>query len=115
MRCSRAAAIVMTLVISLSAETRLSLEVPADTPLQLYLNKRVRIRDGQPVQATLIRPVYAADSVVIPAGTKATGQIVSFQPASKMRRTTAILNGDFTPQSTPYVRFQQLTLPNGQS
>jgi len=80
----------------------------------LYLNRRVRIRAAEPVQATFVRPVYSIDSVVIPAGAKAEGHIVSLGPASKMRRTVAIVNGDFTSLNTPYVRFEKLILPGGQ-
>ncbi len=88
--------------------------VPSGTPLRVSLIRKVRIRKvGAPVEARVLEPVYAFDRVVVPAGSEVTGEIVRIVPVSKLLRTEAILNGDFTPLKTAHVAFDTLVLKNG--
>lgn len=89
------------------------LQVPAGSPLRLYLTKRIPKRPDAPVEAKLITPVYAFDREVIPAGTQVLGRVSSVQPVSKWVRTRAILGGDFTPLRTAKVEFTKALLPDG--
>ena len=47
------------------------------------------------------------------ANTRVSGTIIATHPVSKGTRAVALLNGDFTPLVIPAVRFDHLTLPNG--
>jgi len=78
------------------------------------LNDRVTIEHvGQIVTATVADPVCAYDRIVIPAGAAVTGHIAKLGSPSRWARARTILRGDFTPQRTPVVQFDQLTLPDG--
>jgi len=95
------------------AET-VALTVPKGTPVQVALDKEVRIRKaGQVLHGRVVEPVYAFDKVVIPVGSEVTGQIVSIEPISAFNRTTSALNADFTPVRKIDVEFTELSLPGG--
>lgn len=97
-----------------AASSTIKLVVPAGAPLRVALVKKVRIgKVGAPVVGRLTQPVYAFDRVVIPAGSKVTGKVSQIIPASKFRRTEAILNGNFTPLKTAKIEFDTLVLKNG--
>src|SRR5207302_1136818 len=84
------------------------------TRLGVRLNERVTIEHvGQIVTATVADPVFAYDRVVIPAGAAVTGHIARFASPSRWARARTIVRGDFTPQRTPVVQFDMLTLPDG--
>ena len=92
----------------------ISLVVPAGTPLRVELLKKVHVgKVGDPVEAKLIEPVYAFDSVVIPAGTKVRGRVIRIIPPTKLHRTEAYMDGDFSPQDRARLDFSSLTLPDG--
>ena len=92
----------------------IKLVVPAGAPLRVSLVKNVKIgKVGVPVAARVTEPVYAFDRVVIPAGSKVTGKVTEIIPASKFRRTEAILNGNFTPLKTAKIEFDTLILKDG--
>src|SRR5579862_1871570 len=82
----------------ISQETeKISLDVPAGTPLRVYLTKRISKRVGEPVEARLLGPLYSFDREVAPAGCEVLGSVVRIEPVSKDQRAAAILAGDFTP------------------
>ena len=89
------------------------LQVASGTPLRLYVNHRVPMRVGQPLQAKVIEPVYAFDRVVVPAGADVLGQVSELRPVPRMQRAQAILNGDFTPLHVALVRFTSVRLQDG--
>lgn len=92
----------------------ISLEVPSGTPLQVVLDREVRIKKiGQPIQGRLAQPVYAFDHIVVPAGSKVNGQISEIGSVSGRTRTLGILNADFTPTRQIGVSFNELVLPDG--
>ncbi len=96
------------------APRRISLVVPAGTPLRVALLKKVHVgKVGDPVEAKVTQPVYAFDRMVIPAGTKVTGKVIRILPPTKLRRTEAFMDGNFSPLDSARLEFSSLTLPNG--
>src|SRR5260221_587775 len=56
----------------------LAMTVPNGAPLQIALDKEVRVRKvGEPITGRVMQPVYIFDHLVIPVGTAATGRISS--------------------------------------
>jgi hypothetical protein len=91
-----------------------ALTVPKGTPIQVALDKEVRIEKvGQPVHGHVVEPVYAFDKLVIPAGTEVTGEISKLQGASGGRRALAALDADFTPDRGVEVEFSEIHLASG--
>ena len=91
-----------------------ALTVPKDTPLEIALDKDVRVRKvGQEIHGRLVQPVYAFDRLVVPVGTDVKGRIAKIDPISGKRRTFGILNGDFTPSHNVQVEFTELQLKDG--
>jgi hypothetical protein len=72
------------------------------------------MKTGQPIQASLIYPVYSGDTLVLPEHTIITGTVTELH-SNHSQRVNARINGDFTPYYTPVVRFSQITLANGDS
>jgi hypothetical protein len=91
------------------------LQIPAGTPLRVYLTKRVPYSMGEVFDAKTVEPIWAFDRIVIPAGAVIRGSIVNLQPVSKMIRTMSVLRGDFTPLKLADVAFTSLTLPSGKT
>ena len=104
---------------SLPANTQLPpesiiLSVPKGTPLQVAVAQEIRVsREGQPVHARIVEPVYAFDRLVIPVGSKVEGKISKIDKISGGKRTLAALNADFTPARNVQVEFSELELPDG--
>lgn len=92
---------------------QLPLVVPAGVPLRVYLTKRVPKKEGAPVEARTIDPVYSFDHQVIPAGTVVLGRVVHVKPVSRAERFRAIVNGDFTPLHIAPIEFTTAVLPDG--
>jgi hypothetical protein len=65
----------------------IAIAVPHGTPLQVALDKEVHLRKiGEPISGREVQPVYVFDSLVIPGGTVATGQISSIFPSQAERK-----------------------------
>ena len=95
-------------------DDRAALTVAAGRPLRVRLTDRVEIKHvGQVVTATVVDPIYAYDRVVIPSGATVTGHIARLESPSRWTRARTMLGGDFSPQHTPSVQFDTLTLPDG--
>ena len=93
-----------------------ALTVAKNTPLQIVLDREVRIRKaGQPVHGRLVQPVYAFDRLVVPAGTEVDGHIARIETISTKKRALGILNADFTPTRKVDVEFNQLVLAEGRT
>jgi hypothetical protein len=90
------------------------LTVDVGVPLRLYITQRLSMRTGQSVRAKLIEPVFAFDRIVLPAGAEVEGRITRLDPAPKMVRIQAMLNGDFTPLHKARVQFNTVLTPDGQ-
>src|SRR6202021_1676363 len=92
----------------------IAMTVPDGTPLQIALDKEVRVRKvGEPITGRVMQPVYVFDHLVIPVGTAATGQISAIYPVPGRARTLDALNADFTPPHKLAVVFDELILPGG--
>jgi len=98
-----------------SASTQtIALTVARKTPLQIVLDREVRIKKaGQPIRGRLVQPVYAFDRLVAPAGTEVDGHIARIGTLSRKKRALGILNADFTPARKIDVQFDQLVLAKG--
>ena len=88
--------------------------VPPGTPIQVSIEHRVRIkRLGEPVTARVVEPVFAFNKEVIPAGSLLLGRVARLDRADRQKRIQTIMNGDFTPQNIPQIRFDTLQFPDG--
>jgi hypothetical protein len=97
-------------------EHTIDLSVPVGTPLQVVLDREVRVKKvGQPLHARLVQPVYAFDQLVLPAGTKVDGHIARIGRPSGKQLTFSILNADFSPPRPVEVMFDNLVLPDGRN
>src|ERR1700730_11603339 len=87
--------------------------LPAETPLALRIDEHLPMRDGQPVRAHLLYPVYAHDQLLLPPkDTIVAGSVVELR-SHHPRRVRAVLGGDFTPFHKPVVQFTSFILPAG--
>ena len=92
------------------------LVLPVGTPLQIKIEKRIRIKGvGQQIAGRLLQPVFVFNKEVIPAGSEVIGHIVRLNPVNRQRRFKAVLNGDFTPLRNPEIQFDLLKLPDGKT
>ena len=97
-----------------SSEHAVALSVPIGTPLQIALDREVRIRKvGEPVQGRLMQTVYAYDHLVLSPGTRVEGHIASIARPGAKRLTWSILSADFTPARAVEVSFDAILLPDG--
>ena len=91
-----------------------ALWVPKGTPLQVALDREIRVKKvGQPIHGRIVEPVYAFDHIVIPTGSEVTGQVAKIGEISGGKRTMAVLDADFTPERKVDVNFDDLVLLNG--
>lgn len=86
--------------------------LPTGTLLPLATPTRLPMRAGVPIRAELLYPVYAANHLVLPAGTVIAGNVIGLRP-DRPRRVTARLRADFTPFHKPVVQFTSILLPGG--
>ncbi len=56
----------------------------------------------------MVENVYVFDHLVIPAGSRAIGQVTKVENASRKKRALAIANGNFTPLRQAHVDFKTL-------
>jgi type IV secretory pathway VirB10-like protein len=100
---------------AVGAPETINLTVPEGTALHVALDDDVRVKNkpGEPIEGHVVEPVYAFDKLVIPIGTKVTGQITKIDPVSAGKRTEAALDANFTPSRKVDVEFNQITLPDG--
>lgn len=92
------------------------LTVPTGTPLQIALDRDVRVKKiGQRIRGRVMQPVYAFDKLVVPAGAEVTGHIAYIAPISRKKRLLSFLNANFTPAHNVTVEFDDLLLPDGKN
>lgn len=98
----------------LAEPQQIELTVPAGTPIRIAITKRVRIaRAGAAVSGKVTDTVYAFDQAVIPAGSRVRGHVARVAPVSKMRRTMAYADADFSPAHQYTVTFDKIILGDG--
>lgn len=91
-----------------------NLTVPRGTPLEVALDREVRVgKAGEGITGKVIVPVYAFDKIVVPVGSSVSGKIERIDAVSAGKRTAAALDANFTPTRKVQVTFDQLTLPDG--
>jgi hypothetical protein len=88
--------------------------LPAETLLALRIDEHLPMRNGQPVRAHLLYPVYANDKLLLPKDTVVAGNVVELS-SDHSRRVRAVLGGDFTPFHKPVVHFTNFVLTDGAS
>jgi hypothetical protein len=92
------------------------LVVPAGTPLQVKIEKRIRIKGvNQQIQGRVVQPVFVFNKEVIPAGSEVIGHVARLNPINGQKRFKAILSGDFTPLHNPEIQFDLLKLSDGKT
>jgi hypothetical protein len=92
------------------------LVLPAGTPLQVKIDKRIRIKGvGQQIQGRVVQPVFVFNKKVIPAGSEVIGHVARLNPINRQKRFKAVLNGDFTPLRNPEIQFDVLKLLDGKT
>jgi hypothetical protein len=88
--------------------------VPAGTPLQVKIEKRIRIKSvSQQIEGRVVQPVFVFNKEVIPAGTEVIGHVARLNPIARQKRFKAVLNGDFTPLHNPEIQFDLLKIGDG--
>jgi len=91
-----------------------SLTIPKGTPLQVVLDKEVKIdKVGQPIYGRTAEPVYAFDKLVVPVGCEVTGKITEIHGVSNGKRTLEALDADFTPARKIEVEFDTILRGDG--
>jgi hypothetical protein len=88
--------------------------LPGGTPLALRIDQHLPMRNGQPVRAHLLYPLYGQDKLLLPKDTIVDGSVVELR-SDHSRRIRALLGGDFTPFHKPVVRFSNFVLIDGAS
>jgi hypothetical protein len=97
-----------------AAPPTIALTVPKGTPIQVVLDKEIRIRKvGQPIDGRVAEAIYSFDKLVIPANSEVVGRIIRIESVSGGHRAEAALNADFTPEHKVDVEFSALVLPDG--
>jgi hypothetical protein len=86
--------------------------LPGGTPLALRIDEHLPMRNGQPVRAHLLYPVYDDNKLLLPADTIVSGTVVELR-SDHSRRIRAAFGGDFTPFHKPVVRFNSFVLADG--
>jgi hypothetical protein len=86
--------------------------LPGGTPLALRIDEHLPMRNGQPVRAHLLYPIYDADKLILPQDTVVIGTVVELR-SDRSRRIRAALGGDLTPFHKPVVRFTSFVLAEG--
>jgi hypothetical protein len=112
MICKSALAIVFFLSPSVGLCQTEGGTLPAETPLALRIDDHLPMRDGQPVRAHLLYPIYANDKLLLPKDTIVAGSVVDLRN-DRSRRIRAGMGGDFTPFKKPVVHFTSFILPDG--
>jgi len=93
----------------------LPLTVQAGTPLHIALTNKVPVKNsGVPVEGKVVENVYVFDHLVIPAGSRVSGQVATVEGAPRKQRALAIANGNFTPVRQAHVDFNTLVEADGQ-
>ncbi len=90
----------------------ISIQIPSTTSLSVQLPQHVPMKAGEPLEGSLLYPVYVENRIAVPAGTILRGSVIQLD-SDRSRRIRSRLRGDFTPFHIPIVRFDQLVLPDG--
>jgi len=90
------------------------LVVPEGTPLQVVLDKEMRVQEvGQPIRGKIAEPIYAYNRLVVPVGSQVIGKVSRIGNISAAKRTVAALNANFSPTREIQIEFDELVLIDG--
>src|SRR5271170_630522 len=92
--------------------TAQSITLPSGTPLPVQIDDHLPMQVGQAIRAKLIYPVYADNTLVLPANTIVIGTVTALR-SDHAHRIDARLRVDFTPFRIPVVHFTGITLVDG--
>src|SRR6202046_2852614 len=99
---------------AITAQETIPRIVPEGMAIQIALDEEVRIRKiGQPISGHVVEPVWAFDKLVVPVGTKVTGEITKIEGISTGERALNALNAEFSPAHKIDVEFTEFVLPDG--
>jgi hypothetical protein len=90
----------------------LLLELPRGTNLQVEIPRQYPMKNGEPIEGTLLHPLYVDGKLVIPKGAAVHGKVIRLQPDRKARIHARLL-GDFTPFHRPEVQFDEIEFSGG--
>jgi type IV secretory pathway VirB10-like protein len=83
-------------------------------PLHIVLTRKIPVKHvGIPVEGKVVENVYVFDHLVIPAGSRVTGQVTKVENAPRKERALAIANGNFTPLREAHIDFNTLVEADG--
>ncbi|MFZ0745023.1 MAG: hypothetical protein WAM85_11495 [Terracidiphilus sp.] len=86
-----------------------SVELPRGISLQVEIPRQYPMKRDEPIQGTLLHPLFVDGKLVISKGAKVRGKIVGLEPDNKARLHARLL-GDFTPFHRPQVQFDEIEL-----
>jgi len=86
-----------------------SVELPRGTSLQVEIPRQYPMKRDEPIQGTLLHPLFVDGKLVISKGAKVRGKVVGLEPDTKARLHARLL-GDFTPFHRPQVQFDEIEL-----
>jgi len=92
--------------------TAQSITLPSGTPLPVQIDDHLPMQVGQAIRAKLIYPVYADNTLVLPANTIVIGTVTALR-SDHAHRIDARLRVDFTPFRIPVVHFTSIVLADG--
>ena len=96
------------------ARVTMPMSVPAGTPIKVVLNGEILVRKiGQPIFGTTVEPIFVFDKLLIPAGTTVNGKISEIDPVSRKTRAMDAMDGDFSPEHSVHVQFDELVMADG--
>jgi hypothetical protein len=86
---------------------KLTITVPAETEADIQFLSALHTRftqKSEPIRAQLLKPVFVNGQVALPSGSLLDGRVITVRPASRLHRAGELA-----------LRFDQITLPNGES
>jgi len=81
--------------------------------LRVQLDSNAKIKLGTAISAYTVEPLYRANLLVVPTGTRVTGKITEVMPPERKRRLAAASRGDFSPTHDAQLQFDTLVFPGG--
>jgi hypothetical protein len=92
--------------------TAQSITLPSGTPIPVQIDDHLPMQVGQAIRAKLIYPVYADNTLILPANTVVIGTVTALR-SDHAHRIDARLRADFTPFRIPVVHFTDIVLDDG--
>jgi hypothetical protein len=104
-----------SLLWTVAAPAPLQVTVQPGQALSIKLDRKVKMRSGEPVTGVLDDPVYVGDQLAIAPGCLVSGHISELYDAPKAKRIKSMLAGDFTPLHGAVIEFDSILLHDGRT